>query len=45
MKILLMYYDDPINNYDMVVRFVKRLKPSLCDTLNCIQCMQICKSL
>ncbi len=39
------YYDDLIKNYAMVVRFVKRLKPCLCDTLNCIQCVQICKSL
>ncbi len=39
------YYDDLIKNYAMVVRFVKRLKPCLCDTFNCIQCVQICKSL
>ncbi len=39
------YYDDLIKNDAMVVRFVKRLKPRLCDTLNCIQCVQICKSL
>ncbi len=30
------YYDDLIKNDDMVVQFVKRLKPHLCDTFNCI---------
>ncbi len=44
-NIVKMYYDDPIKNDTMVVRFVKRLKPRLCDTFNCIQCVQICKSL
>ncbi len=44
-NIVKMYYDDLIKNYDMVVRFVKRLKPRLCDTFNCIQYVQICKSL
>ncbi len=39
------YYDDLIKNDAMVVRFVKRLKPRLCDAFNCIQCVQICKSL
>ncbi len=39
------YYDDLIKNDAMVVRFVKRLKPRLCDTFNSIQCVQICKSL
>ncbi len=49
------YYDDLIKNDQflinflllvaMVVRFVKRPKPRLCDTFNCIQCVQICKSL
>ncbi len=34
-----------LKNDTMVVRFVKRLKPRLCDTFNCIQCVQICKSL
>ncbi len=45
MKIIKKYYDDLIKNDDMVVRFVKRLKPRLCDAFNCIQCVQICKSL
>ncbi len=44
-NIIKKYHDDLIKNDDMVVRFVKRLKPRLCDAFNCIQCLQICKSL
>ncbi len=39
------YYDDLIKNDDMVARFVKSLKPRLCDTFNCIKCVQLCQYL